>query len=118
MASGNGPLRAGAVDLAYKAFVEVGIPGKVLDMIADVKAKKHRLLGYDHRSYRTVDPRTEFIRAKLNEYKNHGRENPLLAIALEIDRIASTDSYFTSRNLQANADLYGSFVHIALYVFH
>ncbi|KAI4260714.1 MAG: hypothetical protein L6R42_003918 [Xanthoria sp. 1 TBL-2021] len=112
--SGNGPLHAGAVDLAYKALVQLGTPDKVPEMIADVKAKKYRLFGYGHRIYRTVDPRTKFIKAMLKESKDHGRQNPLLAVALEIDRIASTDPYFTLRNLQANADLYGSFVYMAL----
>ena len=52
----------------------------------------------------------------LNEHAEASRQNPLLAIALEIDKIASADQYFTSRNLKANADLYGCFVYTALYV--
>ena len=116
VASGNGPLHAGAVDLAYKAFAELRTPENVPAMIADVKAKKYRLFGYGHRIYRTVDPRTKFIRAMLEEHKDTSRQNSLLSVALEIDRIASTDSYFTSRNLNANADLYGCFVYTALYV--
>ena len=114
VASGNGPLYAGAVDLAYKSFAELRTPENVPAMIADVKAKKYRLFGYGHRIYRTVDPRTKFIRAMLEEHQDTGRQNPLLSVALEIDRIASTDSYFTSRNLNANADLYGCFVYTAL----
>ena len=113
-ASGNGPLHAGAVDLAYKSFAELRTPENVPAMIADVKAKKYRLFGYGHRIYRAVDPRTKFIRAMLEEHKDTGRQNPLLSVAIEIDRIASTDSYFTSRNLNANADLYGCFVYTAL----
>ena len=42
--------------------------------------------------------------------------NSFLTVALEIDRLASKDKYFTSRQLNANADLYGSFVYMALYV--
>ncbi len=50
----------------------------------------------------------------LNEF--YKKSDGFLAVALEIDRVASTDKYFTSRQLKANADLYGSFVYMALYV--
>ena len=114
VASGNGPLHAGAIDLAYKAFARLGTPDKVPAMISDVKAKKHRLFGYGHRIYKTVDPRAKFIKAMLDEFADETTHNPLFAVAMEIDRIASQDHYFTSRNLKANADLYGCFVYTAL----
>ena len=116
VASGNGPLHAGAVDLAYGNLQRLGTPEGVPGLIADVKAKKYRLYGYGHRIYKTVDPRIKFIKTMLDELSEGKNDNPLLAVALEIDRIASTDEYFTSRNLKANADLYGCFVYTALYV--
>lgn len=116
LVSANGPLHGGAIDLAYKAFVKLGTPDNVPAMIADVKSKKYRLFGYGHRIYKTVDPRAKFIKTMLDEYTGMSQQNSLLAVALEIDKIASTDSYFTSRNLKANADLYGCFVYTALYV--
>lgn len=116
LVSANGPLHGGAIDLAYKAFVKLGTPENVPAMIADVKSKKYRLFGYGHRIYKTVDPRAKFIKTMLDEYTGMSQQNSLLAVALEIDKIASTDSYFTSRNLKANADLYGCFVYTALYV--
>ena len=115
-ASGNGPLHGGAIDLAYKTFVRLGIPENVPGLIADVKAKKCRLFGYGHRIYKTVDPRIKFVWEMLEELSDETRDNPLLAVALEIDNVASKDSYFTSRNLKANVDLYGCFVYTALYV--
>ena len=114
IASGNGPLHAGAIDLAYKAFARLGTPDKVPAMISDVKAKKYRLFGYGHRIYKTVDPRVKFIRAILDELRDETAHNPLLVVAMEVDRIASQDHYFTSRNLKTNADLYGCFVYTAL----
>lgn len=114
VASGNGPLHAGAIDLAYKAFERLGTPDKVLPMIEDVKAKKYRLFGYGHRIYKTVDPRLGFIRAMLDDFPETVKQNPLFAVAMEIDKIASQDHYFTSRKLKANADLYGCFVYTAL----
>lgn len=114
IASGNGPLHAGAIDLAYKAFARLGTPDKVPAMISDVKAKKYRLFGYGHRIYKTVDPRAKFIKAMLDDFADETTHNPLFAVAMEIDKIASQDHYFTSRNLKANADLYGCFVYTAL----
>ena len=113
VASGNGPLHAGAVDLAYGNLQRLGTPEGVPGLIVDVKARKYRLYGYGHRIYKTVDPR---IKNMLDELSERKHDNPLLAVALEIDRIASTDEYFTSRDLKANADLYGCFVYTALYV--
>lgn len=118
VASGNGPLHGGAIDLAYKTFERLGTPSEVPAMIANVKAKKHRLFGYGHRIYKTVDPRTQFIKSMMDEFPAETKADPLLAVAMEIDKIASNDRYFTSRNLKANADLYGCFVYTAMYVSH
>lgn len=89
---------------------------KVPALIQAVKAKQHRLYGYGHRIYKTVDPRTRFIRQMIDESVTASRlrEVPLLEVALEIDRIASTDEYFTSRDLSVNADLYGALLYTAL----
>lgn len=116
IASGNGPLHAGAVDLAYKTFERLETPDRVPGLIADVKAKKCRLFGYGHRIYKIIDPRTKLIKELLDELSDRTKDNPLLAVALEIDKIASQDDYFTSRKLKVNADLYGCFVYTALYV--
>ena len=113
IASGYGPLHAGAIELAYKNFERLDIPEKVPAMIADVKARKYRLFGYGHRIYKTTDPRAKYIKDILDRLA-HRRSSPLLQVALEIDRIASEDQYFVSRNLKANADLYGCFAYTAL----
>ncbi|KAL4912107.1 citrate synthase [Aspergillus aurantiobrunneus] len=97
--AGSGPLHAGAIDLAYKMFSRVGsrenVPG-------------------GHRIYKAVDPRVKHLRAMLAElYVGQEMDGPL-AVAMEFDRVASTDSYFTSRHLKVNADLYGCFVFSAM----
>ncbi|KAL9122902.1 MAG: hypothetical protein Q9187_000553 [Circinaria calcarea] len=112
LASGYGPLHFGATEVAYKVMAQVGHPDNVPQLIDRVKAGEERLFGYGHRMYKTVDPRVDFAKEVLEELK---AENPLLAVAVEIDRIASTDEYFISRHLNANADLYGVFIYIALY---
>lgn len=117
VASGYGPLHGGAIETAYQAMRDLGSADNVPKLISRVKAKEVRLFGYGHRIYKTVDPRSRFIREMLSDLTSGEKAmnmDPVLQIALEIDRQASTDEYFTSRNLQANADLYGSFVYTAL----
>ena len=108
-----GPLHGGAIGLAYKGFEEVGTPENVKNLVSNVKAKKQRLFGYGHRIYKTVDPRAKFLRAMIAEKRELIDKNPLLRVAMEIDRVANEDPYFTSRNLKANADLYGCFLYTA-----
>jgi len=112
LATAYGPLHFGAPEASYKAMAEIGSIENVPKLIESVKAGKRRLFGYGHRMYKTVDPRIPYIKGLLDDLK--AEYNPLLAVAAEIDRIASTDEYFTSRKLNANADLYGVFLFIAL----
>lgn len=92
----------------------VGSPENVPKLIEAVKAKKFRLYGYGHRIYKTTDPRLNVIKDILGELKEDVQKNSFLAVAMEIDRVASQEPYFTSRNLHANADLFGGFVYTAL----
>ena len=57
-----GPLHGGAIETAFKTIERVGKPKNVPRLIEEVKAKKLRLFGYGHRIYKTVDPRSVFIR--------------------------------------------------------
>ena len=114
LGSACGPLHAGAIDLAYKQFGIVGTPGNVAELIEQVKARKQRLYGYGHRIYKKDDPRSKLIRVMMNDMLEKVETNPLLAVALEIDKVASKDEYFTSRGLKVNADLYGCFIYTAL----
>ncbi|CVL08653.1 related to citrate synthase [Fusarium mangiferae] len=114
VASAYGPLHGGAVEMAYKEFERVQCVENVPQLISDVKAKKYRLFGYGHRIYKVKDPRGQLVRQLIEEYKEDVYKNSFLRVAMEIDRVAEEDSYFTSRNLKANADLYGCFLYTAL----
>ena len=111
-----GILHGGAIEVAYRHIQKVGNVNAVHDMIEGVKAGKGRLFGYGHRIYKTIDPRYESILEILNEISSSSdvQHDPILAVALEIDRVASSDEYFTSRHLHANADLLASFVYKSL----
>ncbi|KAF2152214.1 citrate synthase [Myriangium duriaei CBS 260.36] len=114
LASGWGPLHGGAIDLAYEGFREIGSVENIPAFIDRVKAKKARLFGYGHRVYRTRDPRLGCIEQLIDENRAAVYGSPLLSIAMGIDKVATEDSYFTSRNLKANADLLGCFLYTAL----
>jgi citrate synthase len=111
LAAGYGPLHFGAPESAYKTMQMLGKPENVPELIEKVKRGEQRLFGYGHRSYQVPDPRIKYIQLLLEQL--NAKENPLLAVAQEIDRIASQDDYFVKRGIQANADLYGVFFYIA-----
>lgn len=114
LATGYGPLHFGAPESAYKTMQSIGKPENVPALIEKVKRGEQRLFGYGHRSYEVPDPRIKPIQTLLEQL--NAKENPLLAVAQEIDRLASQDEYFKKRGIQANADLYGVFFYIAEYV--
>jgi citrate synthase len=116
VASGNGPLHGGAIDMAYKRFRQMHNKEGVLKHIADVRDKKCRLMGVGHRVYRTVDPRIQYLKLIISDLESRMMQNPLFEVALEVERNVVTDPYFTRRNLSINVDMYGSFVYAALYV--
>lgn len=109
-----GILHGGAIEVAYKDIQRVGSVSAVQEKINAVKSGKMRLFGYGHRIYKVTDPRYVFIRQMLDELQTDIINDDVLAVALEIDRVASTDEYFTSRKIKANADLFASFVYKAL----
>jgi citrate synthase len=113
--SAQGPLHAGAIDLAFKRFEQIrNGDGGVKQHLDDVKAKKCRAMGVGHRVYRTVDPRTGYIKQLMSQFETEIASNPLLEVAVAIEKAVQNDDYFTSRKLSINADLYGSFVYAAL----
>ncbi|KAI1464219.1 putative citrate synthase [Daldinia caldariorum] len=111
---GYGPLHGGAIDLAYEAFKQIGKPERVPPFIERIKAKGGRLFGYGHRVYKTRDPRVALIEELLEEHREAVDANPLLRVAMAIDKYANQDPYFIERGLKANADLMGCFLYTAM----
>ncbi|KAI1172082.1 putative citrate synthase [Nemania sp. FL0916] len=112
--SGFGPLHGGAINLAYDAFRLIGAPENVPAFIDAIKARKGRLFGYGHRIYKTRDPRVALIQELMQEYRTAVDANPLLRIAMAVDKVANQDPYFVDRGLKANADLLGCFLYKAM----
>ncbi|CZT10623.1 related to citrate synthase [Rhynchosporium graminicola] len=112
--SSTGILHGGAGEVAYKQLEEVGDVSNVPALIRDVKAGQKRLFGYGHRMYKIADPRALPIQELIEEASMHHetlRTDRALLVAQEIDRIASQDQYFVSRQLAVNPELFISFVY-------
>ena len=84
------------------------------DFIAGVKDGKERLMGFGHRVYKNYDPRAQIIKQAADEVFEVTGKNPLLDIALELERIALDDDYFVERKLYPNVDFYSGLIYEAL----
>lgn len=109
-----GPLHGGAIEVAYKQIAEIGTVENIPAKIQRVKDGKERLFGYGHRVYRVEDPRYIHICKILDGLSEETSRDPLLRVAFELDRVASTDEYFTKRKLRPNADLFAAFTYNAM----
>ena len=79
-----------------------------------VKRKEERLMGFGHRVYKAYDPRASIIKRAADEVFEVTGRNPLLDIALELEKIALEDDFFVSRNLYPNVDFYSGLIYEAL----
>ena len=95
-------------------LIEIGAKVRVPDYIKRVKAGEIRLMGFGHRVYKHYDPRAEIIKRVAEEVFTVTGTNPLLEIALELERIALQDDYFVSRHLYPNVDFYSGIIYKAM----
>src|SRR5216684_783218 len=92
-----GPLHGGANEAALRMLREIGSVEKVPEFIKQVKAGHGKLMGFGHRVYKNYDPRATVIKRIAYEVFELTGKNPLLDIALEMERIALQDEYFIPR---------------------
>jgi len=109
-----GPRHGGANEAVLRMLNEIGDVKNIPAFIQGVKDKKKVLMGFGHRVYKNFDPRATLVR-KLAEdvFSVVGRE-PLIDIAMELERIALSDSYFIDRKLYPNVDFYSGVIYKAL----
>ena len=84
------------------------------DFIKGVKDGNERLMGFGHRVYKNYDPRAKIIKKAVDEVFEVTGRNPLLDIALELEKIALEDDYFIDRKLYPNVDFYSGLIYEAL----
>lgn len=109
-----GPLHGGANEEVLKMLTEIGHVKNVPAYIERVKNKEKLLMGFGHRVYKNYDPRAKIIKKTADEVFAVTGVNPMLEIALELERIALQDDYFISHKLYPNVDFYSGIIYQAM----
>ncbi len=109
-----GPLHGGANEAVVRMLKRIGSTDNIPAFMKGVKDRRERLMGFGHRVYKAYDPRASIIKRTAGEVFEVTGRNPLLDIALELERIALEDEFFVSRNLYPNVDFYSGLIYQAL----
>ncbi|HZC14833.1 MAG TPA: citrate synthase, partial [Thermoleophilaceae bacterium] len=109
-----GPAHGGANEAVLRMLGEIGHPRNIPDFIRRVKEKDGnvRLMGFGHRVYKNFDPRAKIMRETCHEVLGElgVKDEPLLDMAMELERIALSDDYFVGRKLYPNVDFYSGII--------
>jgi citrate synthase len=106
-----GPLHGGANEAVLRMLMGIGSKEKVPEFMKKVKGGEGRLMGFGHRVYKNYDPRAKIIKNIADQVFEVRGRNPLLDIALELERIALEDDYFVKRKLYPNVDFYSGLIY-------
>ena len=113
-----GPAHGGANEAALKMLTEIGKPENIPAFVAKAKDKNSgvRLMGFGHRVYKNYDPRAKIMQKTAHEVLAELgiKDDPLLDVARELERVALSDSYFIERKLYPNVDFYSGIILRAL----
>jgi citrate synthase len=109
-----GPLHGGANEAVLRMLRRIETTDNIPAFIEGVKSGKERLMGFGHRVYKSFDPRATIIKKACDDVFEVTGVNPLLAIAVELEKIALQDEYFVTRRLYPNVDFYSGLIYEAL----
>jgi citrate synthase len=109
-----GPLHGGANEDVLRMLQEIGSKDRIPEYIKRVKNREVLLMGFGHRVYKNYDPRARIVKRIADEVFEVTGRNPLLDIALELERIALEDEYFVQRRLYPNVDFYSGIIYQAM----
>jgi len=109
-----GPLHGGANEAVLHMLKEIGTFSAIPGFIEKVKKGEGKLMGFGHRIYKSYDPRARILKEMAYKVFEQTGANPLLDIALELERIALSDEYFISRKLYPNVDFYSGLIYQAM----
>jgi citrate synthase len=105
-----GPAHGGANEAALKMLGEIGTPERIPEYVKRAKDKNSgfRLMGFGHRVYKNYDPRAKIMQKTAHEVLNEigHRDDPLLQVAIELEKVALSDEYFIEKKLYPNVDFY------------
>ena len=109
-----GPAHGVANEAVLKMLAEIGHPKNIPAFISEVKDKNShtKLMGFGHRVYKNFDPRAKIMKETCHEVLAELgiKDEPLLDMAMEMERIALSDDYFVSRKLYPNVDFYSGII--------
>jgi citrate synthase len=110
-----GPLHGGANEAVLNMLERIGTVENIPDFLQGVKDRKEKLMGFGHRVYKNFDPRAQIIKKHVDEVLDVlGVDNPKVEIAVELEKRALDDEYFTSRKLYPNVDFYSGLIYEAM----
>src|SRR4051812_16292638 len=109
-----GPLHGGANEQVLRMLDRIESVDNIPDFLEGVKNQDERLMGFGHRVYKNYDPRARIIKEHVDEVFEVTGKNPKLDIAVELEKRALNDEYFTSRKLYPNVDFYSGLIYEAL----
>jgi citrate synthase len=109
-----GPLHGGANEAVLRMLDRIERVDNIPDFLEGVKAGNERLMGFGHRIYKNYDPRARIIKQHVDEVLEVTGRTPKLEIAVELEKRALDDEYFTSRKLYPNVDFYSGLIYEAL----
>ena len=109
-----GPLHGGANEAVLRMLRRIGSVENIPAFMEGVKNREERLMGFGHRVYKAYDPRASIIKRTADEVFEVTGRNPMLDIALELERIALNEDFFIERNLYPNVDFYSGIIYQAM----
>src|SRR5258707_5408768 len=103
-----GPSHGGANEEALMMLREIGTVDRIPEYVQGVKDRKYRLMGFGHRVYKNFDPRATVMQQTCHEVLDEvgDSDDPLLKVAMELEKVALNDPYFVERKLYPNIDFY------------
>lgn len=107
-----GPAHGGANEAVLKMLAEIGDESNVDSYVAGVKDKKYRLMGFGHRVYKNMDPRAKIMRKTCYEVLDAlgKHDDPLFKLAMKLEKVALSDTYFIEKKLYPNVDFYSGII--------
>ena len=109
-----GPRHGGANEAVLRMLDAIGDKKNIPKFIEDVKNRKQKLMGFGHRVYKNYDPRAKIVKKVADEVFEILGKEPLIEIAVELEKIALTDEYFIKRKLYPNVDFYSGVIYKAM----
>jgi citrate synthase len=111
-----GPLHGGANEAVLRMLDRIGSVDNIPDFLQGVKDRKEKLMGFGHRVYKNYDPRARIIKKNVDEVFEVTGKNPKIEIAVELEKHALDDDFFTERKLYPTVDFYSGLIYEALQI--